>query len=141
MSPVSLADLATQFLPGIRDREMNHQRAPPCLTNRRLCRWNKRLAAQRGYVTTNRSPECRCSQITCYPSAGFPKMKTIKLGTCSFVIGVPVLDGDKMKCCPNLTPDDPRLAGAPDLPPLPKTNSAHPGGAPCKRRFLSGEMV
>ena len=70
-----------QFLPGIRDREMNHQRAPPSLTNRRLCRWNKRLAAQRGYVTTGRSPECRCGQMACYPSEGFPKTKTIKLGT------------------------------------------------------------
>ena len=57
-------------------------------------------AAQVGYGATNRSPECRCSQITCYPSAGFPKMKTITLGTCSFVIGGVGLGGGKVKRSP-----------------------------------------
>ena len=37
--------------------------------------------------------------------------------------------------------DSLRPPGATYSPPRPKTNSAHPDGAPCRRRFLSGEMV
>jgi hypothetical protein len=55
-------------------------------------------------------------------------MKTIKLETRSSSSRYRFRYGGKVKHWPSLTPDDPRLAGATYFPPLPKKNSAHPGG-------------